>query len=274
MIKKILVVDDEPHILRMTKMRLEKNNYYVITASNGLEAMVKAHNENPDLIILDLMLPKVEGYKICAMLKFDKRYKHIPIIIVSARSNELDKKIGVDVGADAYIIKPANPEELLHKISVLLKEKPETQEKAEEIPLEDSQAPQKPIDKPGINKTILLIEDDTVITKLVTLRLRLRGYDIISARDGKDGLSLAQEKIPDLIILDIMIPKMDGYQVCTILKNNPQTQHIPVIIFTGRTLETDKAKAKEVGADAYITKPFDAQILLDKIDNLIKDSSQ
>ncbi len=270
MANKILVVDDEPHILKLTKMRLEQNNYFVITASNGLEAMVKAHTENPDLILLDLMLPKVEGYKICSMLKFDKRYKHIPIIVVSARSHEMDRKIGIEVGADDYITKPADPKELLAKISALLKKQPETQKITEEKPVERSQAPEESPTKPGHNKTILLIEDDTVITKLVTLRLKLRGFDVITASDGQDGLSQAQEKFPDLIILDIMISKIDGYKVCTVLKNNPQTQHIPIIIFTARTLETDKAMAKEAGADAYITKPFDAQVLLDKIDNLIK----
>ncbi len=76
----------------------------------------------PDLVILDLMLPKIDGYKVCRMLKFDEKYKHIPVIMFSARAQETDKKLGEEVGADAYLVKPFEPEVLISKIKELLKE--------------------------------------------------------------------------------------------------------------------------------------------------------
>lgn len=120
--KKILLVDDEPQLVEMVKMRLEANNYEVILASDGEEALEKARGEKPDLIILDIMLPKLDGYKVCRMLKFDDKYSSIPVIMFTARSQESEKSMGEEVGADAYIIKPFEPQMLLGKIKELLRE--------------------------------------------------------------------------------------------------------------------------------------------------------
>lgn len=117
--KKILVVDDEAQLIDMVKMRLEANGYDVITAYNGQEGLDKARRESPDLIILDLMLPKIDGYKVCRMLKFDEKYKNIPIILFTARAQQEDEKLGKEVGADAYITKPFEPQVLLEKIKQL-----------------------------------------------------------------------------------------------------------------------------------------------------------
>ncbi len=119
--KRILVVDDEADLVEMVKMRLEANNYEVLSAYDGQEALDKARKEKPDLIILDLMLPKIDGYKVCRMLKFDEKYKKIPIILFTARAQESDQKIGKEVGADAYVTKPFDPKVLLDKIGELLK---------------------------------------------------------------------------------------------------------------------------------------------------------
>jgi DNA-binding response OmpR family regulator len=119
--KRILLVDDEVQLVEMVKLRLEANDYDVITAYDGQEALDKARGEKPDLIILDLMLPKVDGYKVCRMLKFDEKYKSIPIILFTARAQESDEKMGFEVGADAYIIKPFEPQILLGKIKELIK---------------------------------------------------------------------------------------------------------------------------------------------------------
>ncbi|MBM3255291.1 MAG: response regulator [Candidatus Omnitrophica bacterium] len=118
--KRILLIEDEGDLLEMAKFRLEANEYEVITARDGQEGLAKARKEKPDLIILDLMLPKIDGYKVCRMLKFDNKHKHIPIIIVTARAQESDEKLGFEVGADAYLTKPLESQLLLQKIKELL----------------------------------------------------------------------------------------------------------------------------------------------------------
>lgn len=120
--KKILIVDDEPDFLKALQIILESNGFEVLTASDGQEGLSVARGEKPDLIILDLMLPKLDGYRVCRLLKFDEKYKDIPIIVLSARSQEQDKVLAKEVGADVYIVKSEQPEKLLERINQLLKE--------------------------------------------------------------------------------------------------------------------------------------------------------
>jgi two-component system alkaline phosphatase synthesis response regulator PhoP len=117
---RILLVDDEPDIVSMVKMRLEANNYEVMVANDGNTAYSMARSDFPDLIILDLMLPGMDGYKVCGLLKKDSRYSKIPIILFTARAQETDKKMGEEVGADSYLNKTCEPKELLENIKFLL----------------------------------------------------------------------------------------------------------------------------------------------------------
>lgn len=118
--KKILIVEDEPHALETLQDRLEFEGYEIITAGDGATALIKAKAEKPDLIILDIMLPRMDGYKVCGFLKADTRYNKIPIIMLTAKAQEADRKIGHEMGAEAYIAKPFEPDELLGKIKELL----------------------------------------------------------------------------------------------------------------------------------------------------------
>ncbi|HNX68522.1 MAG TPA: response regulator [Candidatus Omnitrophota bacterium] len=118
--KRILVVDDEPDILSIVEARLIALGYEVLTARDGQEGLNTARKESPDMILLDLMLPKLDGYKVCRMLKFDKTYDHIPIVIFSAKGSVADKKMAEEVGADAYLTKPFNQETFKQTIQKLI----------------------------------------------------------------------------------------------------------------------------------------------------------
>ena len=120
--KRILVVDDDEDIVKLVRMYLEHHRYEVATANDGQEGLEKAKAEKPDLIVLDLMLPKMNGYKVCGLLKKDTKYAKTPVILFTAKAQEKDVKLGEDVGADAYITKPLEPEILLAKIEELLEE--------------------------------------------------------------------------------------------------------------------------------------------------------
>ncbi len=121
-------------------------------------------------------------------------------------------------------------------------------------------------------KKILVVDDEELIVKMVGLRLKANGYEVISACDGKEGLAKAKEESPDLIILDVMMPEMDGYKVCGLLKKDTRFAKIPIIMFTAKAQVDDKKIGEEVGANAYITKPFDPQVLLAKIRELLGES--
>ena len=120
MAKKILVTDDEANIVMMVETRLKKQGYAVITANSGATALEQVKKDRPDLIILDVMMPPPNGFQVCRQLKDDEQYKDIPIILLTAKSSESDQFWGMESGADAYVTKPYNPEELLSKVKDLL----------------------------------------------------------------------------------------------------------------------------------------------------------
>jgi len=114
--KKILVVDDETELLKAISIRLKTCGYEVITACDGQEGLEKAKSVSPDLIVLDVLMPKMDGYEVCRMLKFDEKYKSIPVIMLTAKAQDIDKAMGKKVGADDYIIKPFETQDLIDKI--------------------------------------------------------------------------------------------------------------------------------------------------------------
>lgn len=125
MVKKqrILLVDDEPHIVELVKFRLELSGYEVIAAHNGMEALEKAQNDRPDLILLDVMMPGMDGYEVATKLKENRHTRRIPIIMLTAKAEEEDIKEAIRVGAVDYIVKPFDPFAILKKISKILSKK-------------------------------------------------------------------------------------------------------------------------------------------------------
>lgn len=119
--KRILIVDDEKDIVETIQFNLELEGFECLVAYDGEEALHKAKRENPDLILLDIMLPKINGYKIARLLKFDKSYKNIPIIMLTARTQKTDIELGEETGADEYVTKPFDMDMLVALVKKYLK---------------------------------------------------------------------------------------------------------------------------------------------------------
>ena len=120
-------------------------------------------------------------------------------------------------------------------------------------------------------KRILFIEDEKDLVRLVKVKLEESGYEVLAAHDGQEGLEKARTEKPDLIILDIMLPKMNGYEVCQLLKFDEKHWKIPIIMLTAKVEDRDKALGKETGANEYLTKPFDINNLLSVIGKCLKE---
>lgn len=118
--KKILLIEDEKELARLTKIRLGSAGYEVSVASDGKAGLEKVASFKPDLIILDLVIPKVDGYRVCEIIKSDAKYKHIPIIMLTVRAQTIEKKAGYAVGTDEYLTKPYDADLLLNKVNKLL----------------------------------------------------------------------------------------------------------------------------------------------------------
>jgi len=118
--KKILVVDDEVHIVNILKFNLKKSGYDVITAANGEEALNLISSEMPDLILCDVMMPKVTGFEVCQKIKSDEKLRNIPFILLTAKGQEVDRDIGLKYGADLYLTKPFSPKNIVDKVAEIL----------------------------------------------------------------------------------------------------------------------------------------------------------
>jgi DNA-binding response OmpR family regulator len=120
MAKKVLVVDDHPDAINILTIILQQGGYDTVTAKDGIEALQKIHDESPDLVLLDVMMPKMDGYEVCREVKANPETKQIPIIMLSAKTDTASKEKGYQLGAADYVVKPINPSEILNKVKEYL----------------------------------------------------------------------------------------------------------------------------------------------------------
>ncbi len=292
---KILIVDDEPENIWPLIEELEKE-YEVLCATSGKEALKIAGSKPfPDLILLDIMMPDLNGYEVLSRLKAHEATKKIPVIFVTAKDKDLEEAKGIELGAHDYITKPFSPaiararinSILNHKIEkerrLLLKEqfedmnaqlKRQLQQRMKELN-ETKEALQRyehrysnlfqedQIEKKF--KTILIVDDNPENIQILIENLESQ-YEIICTTNGEEALEIAFSEIqPDLILLDIIMPGMDGYEVCSRLKANPDTLHIPVIFITSLGKEVNETKGLNLGGVDFITKPFNVNVLQARI---------
>ena len=125
-----------------------------------------------------------------------------------------------------------------------------------------------------MDKRILVVEDEFRVLAVIKKRLESAGYEVLTAMDGQEGLEVAREAKPDLIVLDLMLPKMDGYAVCRELRHDTALQYTPILMLTARAQEGDIQRGMMTGADAYMTKPFQHSMLLDRIEEMLDKSAR
>jgi DNA-binding response OmpR family regulator len=256
---RILLIDDDPDFCETVTIMLEHAHYKVITASDGFQGLKIARARVPDLILLDVVMPGKDGYVICRELKDDPRTCHIPVIIItsleSVDENGYVAKIARHHKADAFMKKPLTREFLLDQVERML-----------------SGYKQKNVS--STKKRLLIVDDDADFVNALEILLKSKNYEIFVAESGIEGLKIAQAFCPDAIILDVMLPDMDGYTVCYELKKNPSTHDIPVMIMTAlprqiRQPGFARDMAKNHLADEYDTKPIEAHRFLNKISALL-----
>ena len=134
---RILVVDDEPDAIELIRFNLKASGYEVLTAEDGEEALAKARKFSPDMILLDVMLPEIDGLEVCKILRRDPATASLPIIMLTAKASELDRVLGLEFGADDYVTKPSSPRELMLRVRNLLKRKESSKEEVERFQVRD-----------------------------------------------------------------------------------------------------------------------------------------
>ena len=238
--KKILVIDDEPPIVKALRYRLESYGYEVYAAHDGEEGLRYVESADPQLIILDIRMPRMDGYEFINRLRANAEKKFIPVIALTAnpRMKELFKIEGVT----DYLAKPFKERELLDAIT--------------------KHIGSGEVDE-GEVKKVLIVDDDPQIAKVLSLRFESKGYAVVTAENGAVGLQKVKQIKPDVIILDVMMPVMDGFEFLKVIKKDPAQAKIPIIVLTARGAMKDTFELYDVAG--FMPKPFDSDELIKMI---------
>jgi len=250
---KILIVEDEEYLSDMYKIKFEQAGYVTVVAHDGEEGFELAQKEQPDLILLDLILPKLDGFKVLAKLRKEPNTKKIKVFILSnlGQSDEVNK--GMKTGADGYFIKAnLTPSQLLEKVNVIFNNKSDMEKDIKNMTIHAEDSEYRTVGKKLAK--ILLIEDEEAIINMYKLRFDKEGFQIEVARNGAWGLKLARQKKFDIILLDMVMPAMNGYEAIKVLKSDDNTKDVPIIILSNSAQDGDIKEAKKLGAAAYLLK--------------------
>lgn len=288
---RILVVDDEPANIWPLIKHLE-NDYEVLCATSGEEALETALSpKRPDLILLDVIMPGMDGYAVCSRLKTNEATRDIPVIFLTAQKEGIDETRGLELGAQDYITKPfslpvvrariksvlnlkkeldrrlllkTQLEQLNERLDYQVRQKMDELHSAQEALRLYEDKYHNLFQKRSVGEKsnrILIVDDNPENVHILINNLQSQ-YEIICAVNGENALETAfSDKPPDLILLDIMMPDMDGFEVCSRLKANADTWNIPIIFVTALGQEVDETKGLNLGAVDFITKPFSIPIV-------------
>ncbi len=223
--KTILVVDDDPAARDLLSRHLGRGGYRVVVASNGEEAVHLAREISPDAITLDVLMPQMDGWAVLAALKEDPALESIPVTMLSIVD---DRRIGYALGASDYLTKPIDREKLLTTLTRLCPDKDRMH--------------------------VLLVEDDAPTRELLRRTLESNDRLVTEAENGVVGLQRMNEASPDLILLDLMMPEMDGFEFLSRMRQEQRWHNIPVVVLTAKTLTADD---RERLNDGYVEKLID-----------------
>jgi DNA-binding response OmpR family regulator len=267
---RILVVDDEPQNLELVEAILTPAGYEVLLASNGDEALALGNEKRPDLIILDLMMPGLSGFEVCARLKMHPQTGGVPVLFVTALSQIGDKERALAAGGDDFLTKPFQRAELLARVEALMKVRRLNRDLdralayLHEIELarhatQPTKSVAPPTAPPGVG-VVLVVDDEPLPRELFSDVLREAGYVAHEASNGHQALEIARQVSIDVILLDIMMPGISGLEVLG--KLGEITPDSPVIIVTANPTSENAIAALRLGAFDFIVKGFKNEVML------------
>ena len=267
---RILIVDDEAQNLELMEAMLASAGHEIFLAHEGEEALRLARERRPDLILLDLMMPGLSGFEVCARVKTDPQTGGIPVLFVTALSEMSNKERAVAAGGDDFLTKPFQRTELLTRVEALLRVRHLNRDLDRALAylyeLELSRHAQQP-KKPAAPTppaegagTILVVDDELLARQLFTDVLREAGYITHEAENGGRALEIARQETIDVVLLDIMMPGMSGLEVLAQL--GELAPDSPVVIVTANPTSDNAIAALRLGAFDFIVKGFKNEVML------------
>lgn len=282
---KLLIIEDNELNRDMLSRRLQRLGYDTIIAIDGQSGVAAAQAHSPDLIIMDLSLPGMDGWEATRLLKGSANTRSIPIVALTAHAVSSDREQAIAAGCDDYDTKPVDIQRLVGKIERLLGGTPSSsktaispippQQAVQPAPARIAEAPPPPATASAakvaraaaaVTGKLLIVEDNELNRDMLSRRLTRLGYEILIAINGEQGVEMARSENPELILMDMSLPGLDGWEASRLLKADPATLHIAIIALTAHAMTSDRDKAIAAGCDDYDTKPVEMKRLLGKIE--------
>jgi two-component system cell cycle response regulator len=261
---RVLVVDDIPANVKLLEVKLQAEYYDVVTASNGIQALeaVKAHA--PDIVLLDIMMPGMDGFEVCRAIKADQRTAHIPVVMVTALSDVKDRVRGLDAGADDFLTKPPNSTALFARIRSLVRLKRavdewHTREAAASLFGAAREAVEAEFAAPG---RVLIAQDPVRGVARAVETLRGAGHTVTEVASAAAAREIAEAQDFDLILVDHFIAGEDSLRLCSWFRSTERTRHVPILLLVEDGEHERLAKALDLGVNDYLVKPADRDELI------------
>ncbi len=259
---RILIVDDTPLNIKMLAAKLAHDYYAVSTAESGAEALKKALEEKPDIILLDVMMPDMDGFETCRLLKANPSSAFIPVIMVTALSDIADRVRGLAAGADDFLSKPINDIALMSRIRSLLRMKILMDEwrSREATALQLSPILAEALsDRLSVrNCRVLVVDDDETDVSLIREALKPLAAQVVAANTIAEAEALLAKDSFDLVFSNIDLRDEDGLAICPRLRSNQATRHVPILLLATAEEIEKVAKGLDLGANDYLLRPFDS----------------
>lgn len=266
---RVLVVDDVLPNVKLLSAKLTREYFDVVSAYNGPEALERIRTEAPDIVLLDVMMPGMDGFEVCERIRADAATMHIPIVMITALSDAADRVRGLEAGADDFLTKPVNDIALFARVRSLVRLKM----MMDEWRLRESTSGQFGILDAGPSVTqekvtgarVLVVEDSRIDLEKVSEALK-RDEDRTSSSDNcADALDMALAEDFDLIIVSLTLLNEDGLRLCSQLRSHEKTRQTPVLLIADEDDMDRIAKGLELGANDYLLKPIDRNELLARV---------
>jgi CheY-like chemotaxis protein/anti-sigma regulatory factor (Ser/Thr protein kinase) len=240
--KLILVIDDDPDAVYLLQENLPQGEFEVVGARSGIEGQQKARDLKPHAVLLDIMMPDKDGWQVLHDLKADQETAAIPVVLLTI----VDKKaLGFRLGASAYLLKPLDPVAVLDAL--------------------------KQVTGGDGHKRVLVVDDDPHVADMLHQLLPESDFTLVSAVDGVAGLEAIEAHRPDVVLLDIMMPRLDGFGVIERLRANPETRDLPIIVISAKELtDSESARLKESVAFVMRKQGFDGTKLIHEINTALE----
>ncbi len=273
---RILVVDDIPTNRMILRAKLAAAYYEVLQAENGKDAIAKAIEQQPDLILLDVMMPDMNGFQVCQALKSERKTAHIPIIMVTALVNARDRLRGLECGADDFLSKPINDLALFSRVRNLLRAK----FMLDELQLRDSTTLDLGLGSPPLSAEaalpedgrVLLVPRDTPAGEQITSALSdHKCLEIQMVTNAEEAIDLASQAPPDVFVIHARLGQFgDGLRLVSHLRSRPRTRHAGLILIVPEGDQKTAAKGLDLGASDYIFDPIDSSELIVRLKSQIR----